>query len=168
MIEELNKKFQEKARLLAKKRSSTRYKKILGRLVAMKLLRTNDKVLLNRNKMKMKDLLWAGTIEPRIFELIPAIAVKKPSAISDLENAPADLKAVIKEIRSGKVVSDFRQAKPRDYMKWLASVGQRQKSPTMLKSFRFQQHDLELLEILKKRGMSEIEAVRKGLQLLAG
>ncbi len=167
MIEELIARAKEKNLLLEKHRKSMRYKKILGRLVAMNLLRTTDDVLLNREKMKLNDLLWAGKIEPRILELIPAIAVKKPSAIVDLENAPEDLKTVIKEIKAANPISKFRKVNPKDYMQWLGSVGQRNRNPTKLKSFRFQKEDLELLKSFKLQGMSEIEAVRKGLKLLA-
>lgn len=167
MIEQLVERAKEKELFLAKQRRSRRYKKILGRLVAMNLLRTTDDVHPNREKMKIKDLLWAGNIEPRILELIPAIAVKKPSAIADLDNAPQELKVVINEIRSASPVSNFKDIKPKEYMQWLGSVGQRKKKPTKLKSFRFQQEDLELLNSFKLRGMSEIEALRKGLRLLA-
>lgn len=167
MLEQIVKKAKEEEQLLAKKRSSLRYRKILGRLVAMNLLRTTGDILLNRDKMKIGDLLWAGEIDPRIFELIPAIAIKKPGAIADIENAPKDLKIVLNEIRSANPVTDFRYARPKDYMQWLGSVGQRQKTPTKLKSFRFQQADLELLQLFKREGMTEIEAVRKGLLLLS-
>jgi len=167
MIEQLIKEAQEKELLLAKMRGSARFKRILGRLIAMNLLRTNENVRPNRDKMKIKDLLWVGKIEPRVFELIPAIAIKKPSAIADLENAPSDLKLVMNEIRAANPVSVFRNAEPSDYMQWMGSVGQRKKNPTKLKSFRFQQKDLVLLQMLKKHGLSEIDAVRMGLQLLA-
>ena len=167
MIEKLIARAKEKDLLLTKNRKSTRYKKILGRLVAMNLLRTTDEFIHNLEKMKLSDLLWAGKIEPRILELIPAIAVKKPSVIAGLENAPPDLKTVISEIKSANPVSKFRHVAPRDYLQWLGSVGQRNKNPTKLKSFRFQQEDLALLNSFKLKGMSEIEAVRKGLKLLA-
>ncbi len=166
MIEQLIAKAKEKDRLLTKHRKSLRYKKIIGRLVAMNLLRTTDDVLLNNESMKISDMLWAGAIEPRILELIPAIAVKKPSAISDLKNAPQDLKTVISEIKAANPVSKFRNVNPKDYMQWLGSVGQRNKTPTRLKSFRFKAEDLVLLSSLKHKGMSEIESVRQGLRLL--
>jgi hypothetical protein len=167
MIEHLIARAKEKDLQLTKSRKSIRYKKILGRLVAMNLLRTTDEFILNLEKMKLNDLLWAGKLEPRILELIPAIAVKKPSVIAGLESAPEDLKTVISEIKSANPVSKFRHVDPKNYMQWLGSVGQRKKKPTKLKSFRFQQADLELLNNFKLKGMSEIEAVRRGLKLLA-
>jgi hypothetical protein len=167
MIDQLITKAKEKDLLLTKNRKSLRFKKILGRLVAMNLLRTTDEFILNQEKMKLNDLLWAGQFEPRILELIPAIAVKKPSVIAGLENAPQDLKTVISEIKSANPVSKFRHVNPKDYLQWLGSVGQRKKKPTKLKSFRFQQDDLVLLNSFKLKGMSEIEAVRRGLKLLA-
>jgi hypothetical protein len=166
MIEDLIKRAAQQEQKLAKKRNSLRFKKVLGRLLRMKLLRTTENIMPNSEKMDIKDLLWAAGIEPRINELIPAIAVKKPSAIVGLERAPADLKKVIKEIRSSNAKTPFRTATARDYMQWLSHVGQRKKSPTLLKSFRFQREDLELLHFFTESGMSEIEAVRRGLRLL--
>ncbi len=74
MIEQLIAKAKERERLLTNHRKSLRYRKIIGRLVAMNLLRTTDDVLLNNETMKLSDMLWAATIEPRILELIPSIA----------------------------------------------------------------------------------------------
>jgi hypothetical protein len=74
MIEQLIAKAKERERLLTKHRKSLRYRKIIGRLVAMNLLRTTDDVLLNNETMKISDMLWAATIESRILELIPSIA----------------------------------------------------------------------------------------------
>ena len=90
MIEDLIKRAAQQEQKLAKKRNSLRFKKVLGRLLRMKLLRTTENIMPNSEKMDIKDLLWAAGIEPRINELIPAIAVKKPSAIVGLERAPAD------------------------------------------------------------------------------
>ena len=166
MIEDLVKKAHQQEQILAKKRNSLRFKKILGRLLKLKLMRTTENISLNSEQMRIADLLWAGSIEPRINELIPAIAVKKPSAIADLEKAPADLKNVIKEFRSANPKSSFRTASTKDYMQWLNHVGQRNKLPTQLKSFRLQYDDLKLLHFFAESGMTEIEAVRRGLRLL--
>jgi hypothetical protein len=57
---------------LRQKQRDPRFKKVMGRLVAAKLLTTNLEGIRPHDKpVPLEDALWAGTVEPRITELLP-------------------------------------------------------------------------------------------------
>lgn len=152
---------------IAKGRESPRFKKVIGRLMGAKLLQGQAEVQLYSGKLSIKDYIWAGHFEPRIFELLPALVIKKPSLFEDLENCPEDLDEVVKEIRGGQAIKDYHGISPRNYLRWVPLVGHKGRQASQLKSFRFSSSDSEILHFLSSKGYSEIGAVREGLRLLA-
>ena len=71
---ELQKRARKKASQYRRKRKDPRFARAMGRLVAAGYLRTNiDGVEAYRGSVALKDALWAGTIEPRIYELLPEL-----------------------------------------------------------------------------------------------
>ena len=152
---------------IAKGRESPRFKKVIGRLMRAKLFQAQDGVQLYSGKLSIKDYIWVGNFEPRIFELLPALVIKKPSLFEDLENCPDDLVQIVKEIRSGQATTDYHGISPRNYLRWVPLVGHKGREASQLKSFRFSSSDSELLHFLNLKGYSEIGAVREGLRLLA-
>ena len=163
---ELKKRLQASAEKAKSARQSSRFKKVLGKLVTAGLIQTNQVYPPTRGKITVKDCLWAGEFEPRILELLPALVLKRPGIFSDMDQLPDDLQEVIKALRKGEAVEDFREIPVASYRYWLAKVGQRGKEPTLLKSFRFSQEDLRCLRDLSKLGYSETTAVRMGLALI--
>jgi hypothetical protein len=68
----------------------------------------------------------------------------------------------IDEIKHGKVVSLFRGITPEQYTKWIPVIGHKDKRPSLLKTFRFSQEDILILNSLSKRWrLSQIETLRK-------
>ncbi len=88
--------------------------------------------------------------------------------MSGLQNISKDLKKVVSDIRKNKAIDDFRGVPVNLYMRWLKHVRQRNKTTSLLKSFRRCPTDLELLEYFKSQGMTEVEAVRQGLRAFRG
>jgi hypothetical protein len=121
----------------------------------------------HKEAIEIGDALFAGKLEPRIFELLPALLLKKPSFFKDIKTIPNDLKIIINDIRRGVSTREFRGIPREKYMYWLNFIGHEDKKPTLLKSFRFSQNDLEILRYLKsKYSDSEIGIIRRGIMSL--
>lgn len=165
--EELRARARRKLAGLERRRRDARYQRVMGRFVEDGLLTTNQPIRANTEPLGVADVLWAGEIEPRLLELLPALIVKRPSMFEDLAETPEDLGVVVRRLRRNLEPPDFRGIPGRDIYRWLPKVGRKQKVPARLKSFRFKPEDLELLRHLSERlDLSETEIVRRGLREL--
>ena len=154
---------------LRRKQRDPRFKKVMGRFVAAKLLTTNIEGIRPHDKpVPLEDALWAGTVEPRIMELLPAVLLKKPGLIRVPKDLPSDVAEVVHAIRHGKQPPSFRGVAPDQYLPWVTEVGRKGKSPSVLKSFRFKHEDVLRLARLRKSlpARSDTEVVRMALELL--
>ncbi len=162
IVEEAKKKYERIARI----RQFKRFQRVMGRLIASKLLYSNEAFKLTYSKIPLRDFLWAGEIEPRIFEVLPALILKRPSLVEGLENCPTSLRQLLDAIRKGNPTEDFHGIPPKNYLRWITHVGHKGLQPTLTKSFRLRPEDLKRLALLKQHGYSEAAAVREGLSLL--
>ncbi len=154
---------------LRRKRRDPRFKKVMGRFVGAKLLTTNIEGIRPHDKpVPLEDVLWAGAVEPRIMELLPAVLVKRPGLLRLPKDLPEDVAAVMHAIRHGKALPTFRGVAPADYLPWVTEVGRKGKSPSVLKSFRFKHDDVLRLARLRKSipARSDTEVIRMALELL--
>lgn len=154
---------------LRRKQRDPRFKKVLGRFVAAELLTTNIEGIRPHDKpVPLEDALWAGTVEPRIMELLPAVLVKKPGLLRLPKELPEDVAEVMHAIRHGKTAPRFRGVTPDQYLPWVTEVGRKGRSPSVLKSFRFKHEDILRLARLRKSlpARSDTEVVRMALELL--
>lgn len=153
---------------LERRKCDPRYRHVLGRLVAAGVLTTNADIPPYRGRITVRDALWAGEVEPRILEVLPALLVKKPALFTDASALPQDLAMVIDDLRRHRQPQDFRGMSGASIARWVGSVGRRGKLPSRLKAFRFQAEDLALLRDLSdKLGLTETAVVRRGLRALA-
>jgi hypothetical protein len=153
---------------LARARQDPRYRRVLGRFRAARLLETNYDVPDYRRPIAIGDALWTGKFEPRVLELLPALIVKKPSLFETLAELPKDLADVVTKLRRNENPGAFRGIPGPDLAKWVPRVGHRGKTPSRLKCFRFSDEDLKLLEELSRaRGLSETATIRLALRSLA-
>ena len=143
-----------RAKELKLQRASPRFQKVVGKLLATGLLFSNETIKPYSGKIQLADALWAGEIEPRIYELLPALILKRPSLFKSLEKVPEDLDQVIKSIRKNQANVDFRGIPAKAYLAWIPKVVQSGKLPSLLKSFRFRHDDVALLEDIKSHGYS--------------
>ncbi len=166
---ELKKRAQGRARTIRSARRDTRYERVMGRLIAAKWLRTNvDTLEKHHGKVSLEEALWAGQLEPRIFELVPAIVLKKPAFFAASDELPEDLARIVRAIRRGKATEEFRGIPAANYLAWIPRIGHRGKEPTLPKSFRMRQQDLALLRKLAgELGTTETDVMRRGLKALA-
>lgn len=160
-----------KARLrkLQRARRDPRFRRAVGRLVAAKLLRTNIATVEPfAEPVPLGEMLWAGKVEPRILELLPAIVLKRPGLLEEPLELPDDLTEVVRAIRHRRDHPSFRGVPPAKYLPWVERIGRRGKSPSMLKSFRFQAEDVDRIRRLKASlpARSETEVVRLALRTL--
>jgi hypothetical protein len=156
---------------LRRKQRDPRFKKVIGRFVAAKLLKTNIEGIRPYEKpVPLEDALWAGTVEPRILELLPAVLLKKPGLLRLPEDLPKDVIEVMHAIRHGKTAPSFRGVAPDQYLPWVTKVGRRGRSPSVLKSFRFKRDDVLRLARLRESlpARSDTEVIRMALELLEG
>lgn len=160
---------QKRARKNLKKlevlRADPRFSHSIGKLVHLKLLDAPG-YQAYRQTVFLNEMLFAGEIEPRVYELLPALLLKRPKAVAITGTLPEDLQQVLRELRRNKAITDFRGIPARDYAKWVERVGRKGKVPTLTKTFRFTRSDLECLERIKKkvRGHSETEILREALR----
>lgn len=158
----------EKERRLDRLRRDPRFGRVLGRLVAEGLLMTNFPVKAHRERIEIADALWAGELEPRVIELLPAIILKRPSIFVGVRDLPADLDAVVRTLRRDETPSDFRGIPGEEVRRWVPRVGRKDKLPSQLKAFRFGASDLRLLrQLASDLEISETEVLRRGLRAVA-
>jgi hypothetical protein len=142
---------------------------VIGRFVEEGLLQTNiEGVVPRRQPVPLDDALWAGTVEPRIMELLPAVLVKKPRLLRLPRELPEDVAEVMHAIRHGKPAPSFRGVPPEQYLPWVTEVGRKGRSPSVLKSFRFRHDDVLRLARLRQSlpARSDTEVIRMALELL--
>jgi hypothetical protein len=154
---------------LERKRRDPRYRRVLGRMVGVGLLTTNEDIPKNRALLAVSDVLWAGDVEPRILELLPALLVRRPALFVDDDRAfPDDLVEAVSALRRNAVPADFRGVPGATLHRWLGIVGRGNKLPSRLKAFRLQTEDIALLTRLRDElGISETAVLRRGLRALA-
>jgi hypothetical protein len=163
---ELRRKAQQKQKRLERLRRDPRYREVIGVFVNAKLLTTNIEVEPRKGPVTLEDVLWAGRLEPRLLELLPAVMIKKPSMI-EYGKVPPDLDRVLDQLRHNQTPRDFRGIPGEKLQEWIPRIGQKGKLPTQLKAFRFRKEDVDLLEqIATKRGLTETDVVRAGLRAL--
>ncbi len=157
----------KRLRAIRKDMQDLRYRRTIG------FFKKHGFLFINRpypylGRPDLPDVIWAGRIEPRIYELLPAILLKRPRLIRTTV-LPDPIKQILQDIRKGHPTKPFYGIPAAQYMQWVTEIGHKHKSPTLLKTFRFQQNDIKLLKtITEKSGITEIEAIRKGLKLLSG
>jgi hypothetical protein len=157
-----------RAAALKEARRDPRYRRVIGRFVAAGLLTTTGDVPPQRAAITVDDALWAGRIEPRILELLPAAIIKRPSLFKSTRDLPNDLDAVVRALRKNLEPSAFRGLPGAALLRWLPVIGHKDKVPSRLKSFRLQVDDLDLLERLSNAlGATQTEVLRRGLRRLA-
>jgi hypothetical protein len=165
--EELRERARRKLGGIRRRARDPRFSKVMGRFAREGLLVTNQGYRTHKAALDTSDVLWAGELEPRLLELLPALIVKRPALFESTENLPPDLAEVVARLRRDEIPGDFRGIPGRAVHGWLRRVGQRGKAPSRLKSFRFKPADRELLaELSKKLGVSETEVIRRGLRAL--
>jgi hypothetical protein len=115
----------EKARNYERWASLEREKRYFQKTVAwfgyLGLLRHN-KIKPKRCKICLMEALEAGNLEPRIFELLPAVLLVIPEAI-DLqgEKLPKDLSTIMQNIQQRKTPGDYQGIEPAKYLQWIHS-----------------------------------------------
>lgn len=165
-IPKLQRRAQLKQKRLARLRRDPRYRAAIGAFVHAKLLTTNIDLQAKKSTVALKDVLWAGKLEPRLLELLPAVMIKKPSMI-EYKTVPADLDRVLEQLRRNETPPDFRGIPGEKLQEWVPRVGHKGKLPSRLKAFRFRKDDVDLLEELaKERGLTETDVIRAGLRAL--
>lgn len=159
-------KAKKKARVLRELRTDARYLKTVGKLKKEGLLEVHD-VPDYRGQVFLEDALWAGEIEPRILELLPAILVRRPAFFAFL-SLPADLEQVVREIKAGHPKTPYRGIAAEKYGQWVSFVGKRELLPKVMRSFRMSLDDSRLLDRLsEKTSSSRAEIIHKALNQYA-
>jgi hypothetical protein len=109
-------------RRIERARRDPRFSRVLGRLIQAGHLRTNFEVEPNETAIRVADALWAGEVEPRILELLPALLVNAPSLFEDAADTPDDLAEVVQSLCCGETPNDFRGIPGHDILRRLAST----------------------------------------------
>ena len=169
--DDLQARARKRYQVLRRKQRDPRFRKVMGRFVAEGLLATTiEGIPTHDRRVPLDDVLWAGTVEPRIMELLPAVLVKKPRLLRLPKELPDDVAAVMHAIRHGKAAPSFRGVAPDRYLPWVTEVGRKGRSPSVLKSFRFKHEDVLRLSRLRRNlpARSDTEVIRMALELLEG
>lgn len=152
-----------KAKQLRKLRADPRYLKTIGRLKRDGLLDVHD-IPEYRGQVFLQDALWAAQIEPRIYELLPAIIARRPKCFAYL-TLPDDLEVVVRELKRGHAATSFRGVAAEKYERWSSFIGRRHGDLRVLKSFRLRRKLLEILrELSEKSSKSETRILEEALE----
>jgi hypothetical protein len=163
----LNEKIIEKAKRKFKKiqklRNDPRYLKTMGKLKRAGFLDVRD-MAEYRGQVFLEDALWAAELEPRIYELLPAIIARRPKFFAFLD-LPEDLELVVKEIKRGLPNTPYRGVAPEKYAAWSLFVGQKSTAPKVMGAFRLAQEDMDLLRRLsEKMSKSQSKIISQALR----
>ena len=154
---------------LQRQRRSSRYRRVLGRFVGAGLLTTNEQTTPHRTAIRVADALWAGEVEPRILELLPALVLKKPSFFENATALPDDLAEVIRVLRRTEIPGDFRGIPGEDVARWVPRIGRLGTVPSRLRCFRLSAEDSRLLaQVSHQLGTTEVAVLRRALRALGG
>ncbi|MGZ3723322.1 MAG: hypothetical protein ACXVA9_10345 [Bdellovibrionales bacterium] len=155
-----------KAKRLAKLRRDPRYQTVMGRLVQDGLLDMRN-VRRNKRKLWIDDMLWVGReIEPRVLQLMPAIALKRPGMLMT-RDFPAALRAAMNDIKYGRDKTVFEGIPLNKCTQWVPEVGRKGKTPLASKTFRLSLDDQKILKHLsQKMGLTETEVLRVALRAI--
>jgi len=152
---------------IERQRRDPRYRRVLGRFVSAGLLSTNDRTVPQRGAIRLADALWAGEVEPRILELLPALLIKKPSFFEERTTLPDDLAQVVRALRRGEVPAEFRGIPGADLARWLPRLGRSGTAPSRLRCFRFSAEESRLLSQLSRDlNTTEVAVLRRALREL--
>jgi hypothetical protein len=153
--------------VLERRRRDPRYVRVMGRFVREGLLFTNRELRENKYPVAVEEVLFAGELEPRLLELLPALIVKRPTMFRSVKALPRDLAETVRALRRDAEPPDFRGISGRDVHGWLRRVGRKDKVPARLKAFRLRPEDQRLLSELSERlDLSETDVIRRGLRAL--
>jgi hypothetical protein len=160
-ISRLQSRAKRRLAVLERRRRDPRYIRVMGRFVREGLLFTNRDVPENERPVGVEDVLFAGELEPRLLELLPALIVKRPAMFRGLKALPPDLADTVRSLRRDAEPPDFRGIPGRDIHGWLRRVGRKE-------AFRLRPEDQRLLsELSEKLDLSETDVIRRGLRALA-
>ncbi len=163
----LTERAQRRLSALRRREKDPRFGRVMGRFVREGLLIVNHEVKVSDDPVSIDDVLWAGELEPRLLELLPALIVKRPSLFRDPTVLPTDLADAVTCLKRDREPVAFRGIPGADVHRWLRRVGRQGKVPSRLKSFRFSADDQRLLSHLAtKLELSETEVIRRGLRAL--
>ncbi len=108
---------QTKALLTTKEiRRTERFGQVLDILAYVGLLRTNYHIPKKPAPIQIDNFIWAGEFEPRIWEVLPAAALKVPELILGVN---AEFDQIIYAIKNKKNIGpDYKFIKYTDMNKW--------------------------------------------------
>ena len=159
----LIKKAKYKVKRLQKLRQDPRYLKTLGKLKRAGFLDVRD-VPEYCGQVFLQDALWAAELEPRVYELLPAILVRRPKFFAFLK-LPDELANIVREIRAGHPKTPYQGIMPEKYYRWVSFVGRKPANQNIMKSFRLSQVDLEILgQLSKETSQSQTQILRQALK----
>lgn len=162
----LTKKSKKKAKDFRKLRQDPRFLKTLGKLKKAGFLDVQG-ILPTSGMVFLEDALWAARIEPRIYELLPAILVNQPKFFA-FSKLPDDLKKIVTELKTGKPKTYYRGVAPKAYERWIPVFARNGEYPSVMKSFRLHREDIKNLEDLQSiTGLSKSEILREAIRRMA-
>ncbi len=168
--------FKMRSRQIALKRKDPRFTKTIAVLKAKGLLETNLPIVpLPRLRLDINDVIWAGkNVEPRIIEVLPAAILHFPKNFVGLNDAPEEIREIIKRIKDGEEDGlDFAGIEYKKMKYWASMILKDKRTrPTnqkrRSKMFRLRPESLmklnQLVESKRFRNQTEaIEAAIAGL-----
>lgn len=165
MTDDLRAKARRRLAELERARADPRFRRALGLLARAGLLTTTVDDLPRPDRVSLADLLFAGTVEPRVLELLPAVVLKRPRLVRLPKRLPPDLEVVLASVREGRALPSFRGVPPAAYLPWIERLGREGRGKAVMRSFRLRPEDLRRLRELKAATgvASETEVLREAL-----
>lgn len=162
---ELIERAKKKALLLAKTREDPRFEKVMGILIHYGLLRAEG-IRPRRGGAPIQDFYWVGeNLEPRVFECLPALAMRRPRAILAVE-FPEDLKVAVRLLKKGDTKKHEFKSIPLDKCdQWVTRFGKKKIRPKSMKTIRMGVEERRSVRMFsQKHNISETEVLRRALE----
>ncbi|MEY4579815.1 MAG: hypothetical protein RL701_4518 [Pseudomonadota bacterium] len=126
-VNDLKERAERRCNDLVRAWSDPRYTSVIGRFLGAQLLMANDtEIEPHHQPIALADALWAGNVEPRVLELLPASLVLLPSMFTGTVDMPEDLSAVVAALREQRQPPDFRNVPGAAILQWLNFIATRE------------------------------------------
>ncbi len=107
-----------KVEKIKKMKADKRYQQVMGFLIHKGLLLGNREYEY-KDRINIKDALWAARIEPRILEVLPAALLHFPGSVDDERIIPHKMKRIMDDIMKGKETGeDYESVKYHTMKRW--------------------------------------------------
>ncbi len=152
-------------------RNTPAVRRVFGFLSSIGLLRTPENHEGRKStKLSLRDVLKAGKVEPRVFEVLPAAMYAYPKSFLHQETLPEELQIIIKALHAGEErTTSYGGITYKEMKRWMHfQLPDKRTKPLgkkrILRTFSLPPHTCETIsEIAKSEGISQADVIVRAI-----